>query len=269
MLLSGQSFADLATVHSDDTISKAVGGALDWAARGTYVPEFEDAAFGLKNVNQYTEPVETPFGYHIIKLDDRKESYDDLKDSLKFQLAMEKQLAAQQTQQEKEQKAITEYIDGLRSKADIKYADTGLSNIVTGEAVSSGGIRTFSEKADAEVCRIDGKPVIRLYSTTWCPHCKWIKDTFDRVAKEYEAAGKVKAYHWELDTGDDTLTDAVENEVPQLEQDIFAQSNERGSIPTFVFGCKYYRVGNGYEAEQNLVLEEAEFRAVMDKLLVE
>ena len=39
--------------------------------------------------------------------------------------------------------------------------------------------------------KIDGKPVIRLYSTTWCPHCVLIKDTFDSVMKEYVDEGKI------------------------------------------------------------------------------
>jgi thiol-disulfide isomerase/thioredoxin len=117
------------------------------------------------------------------------------------------------------------------------------------------------------ICLQDGKPVVRLFSTTWCPHCGWIKDTFDRVAKEYVDAGKIAAYHWELDTGDNTLTQAVETSVPQSEMDVYRQFNPGGSIPTFVFGCRYYRIGNGYESQQNLTLEDQEFRQIIDAMV--
>lgn len=132
----------------------------------------------------------------------------------------------------------------------------------------AANFQTFETKAGATVCAEDGKPVIRLFSTTWCPHCQWIKATFDSIAKEYVAAGKIVAYHWELDTYDNTLTDAVETAVPDSEMRVFSEFSD-GSIPTFVFGCKYFRVGNGYEQAQNLNAEELEIRAVIEQLIAE
>ena len=139
---------------------------------------------------------------------------------------------------------------------------------IPGNQSNVTGITTF-KVIDGPVETMDGKPVIRLFSTTWCPHCVWIKPTFDRVAKEYVDAGKIVAYHWELDTGDDTLTTAVETSVPDSEKAVFAKFNPRNSIPTFVFGGKYWRIGNGYESEQSLTLEEQEFRAVIEELIRE
>ncbi len=134
--------------------------------------------------------------------------------------------------------------------------------------VLNQNITTF-KAIEGPVETVDGKPVIRLFSTTWCPHCVWIKPTFDRVVSEYVSQGKIVAYHWELDTNDDTLTPAAEGAVPASEQAVFARFNPRSSIPTFVFGGKYWRIGNGYEREQSLVKEEAEFRAVIDELIKE
>ncbi len=135
--------------------------------------------------------------------------------------------------------------------------------------VREGEILTFKSNND-QVCYSDGKPAIRLFSTTWCPHCKWIKGTFNKVAKEYAEAGKISAYHWVLDTGDDELTEGIkESIIPPEEMGIFKRYNPDGSIPTFVFGCRYIRIGNGYEAQNNLKAEEAEFRAVIDKILLE
>jgi len=130
-------------------------------------------------------------------------------------------------------------------------------------------VGTFSVKSDAEICTEDGKPVVYLFSTTWCPHCKWITETFESTVQEYIDAGQIVAYHWEIDINDDTLSDVVETEVPQEHLAIYQEFNPRGSIPTFVFGCKYYRIGNGYERSGSLDDEEAEFKQVIDSLLEE
>jgi thiol-disulfide isomerase/thioredoxin len=113
----------------------------------------------------------------------------------------------------------------------------------------------------------NGKPVIRLFSTTWCPHCTWITDIFDNVIKEYVQTGQIVAYHWDLDSGDNILTDDVETGVPQSELAVFQTFNPGGSIPTFVFGNKYWRIGNGYEGQNDLIAEEAEFRRIIEKLV--
>ena len=47
-----------------------------------------------------------------------------------------------------------------------------------------------------QVCKIDGKPVVRFYSTTTCPHCNWVGPTYEKVVKEYVDAGKIVAMHW-------------------------------------------------------------------------
>ena len=134
-----------------------------------------------------------------------------------------------------------------------------------GMAVKSDEIKTF-QMVEGEVCKEGGKPVIRMFSATWCPHCNWIKERFDKVVKEYVGRGEIVAYHWQLDLGDDVLTEEVEKGVPEREMEIFKRFS-RGQIPTFVFGCKYYRIGNGYERERDLDAEEKEFRAVIERLL--
>jgi len=129
------------------------------------------------------------------------------------------------------------------------------------------GVTTFSEKKGAEICTEDGKPVVYLFSTTWCPHCVWVNDTFNSVAKEYVDAGKIKAYHWEIDTNDDVLTSEKETVVPAEHLAIYREFNPNGSIPTFVFGCKYSRIGNGHERQNDLDAEAAEFRALIDSMI--
>jgi peptidyl-prolyl cis-trans isomerase D len=66
---AGEDFAALAAELSDDAGTKAQGGDLGWIARGSLVGPFEDELYALE-VGQVSEPVETEFGYHIIRLDE-------------------------------------------------------------------------------------------------------------------------------------------------------------------------------------------------------
>lgn len=64
----GEDFATVAKAESDDTGSAANGGSLGEFHRGQMVPPFETAAFSLK-VGEISQPVKSPFGYHIIKVE--------------------------------------------------------------------------------------------------------------------------------------------------------------------------------------------------------
>jgi peptidyl-prolyl cis-trans isomerase C len=69
-LLAGEDFATLAKAESDDTASGANGGDLGTFKHGQLVPQFDQAAFSLP-VGQLSEPVKTPFGYHLIRVEQR------------------------------------------------------------------------------------------------------------------------------------------------------------------------------------------------------
>ncbi len=153
------------------------------------------------------------------------------------------------------------------SKPSVLGTSRTKTDFVTTTPTATGSEGTFNVDANLPVCKEDGKPVVYLISTTWCPHCKWIKDTYDKWAKDQMEKGNIIAYHWEIDIKDDTLTEGKEGSVPSDVMETYQRFNPRGSIPTFIFGCKYWRIGNGFESQQNLELEEKEFQTIVDKLL--
>jgi len=89
-LQQGADFAELAESSSDDIVSAEMGGDLDWIERDMMDPAFEDAAFALANTGDFSEVVESEFGYHIIKLTDvqseQVKPYDDVKADLRAEL---------------------------------------------------------------------------------------------------------------------------------------------------------------------------------------
>jgi parvulin-like peptidyl-prolyl isomerase len=68
---AGEDFAKLALEYSEDTGSKVRGGDLGWFGRGMMVKPFEDATFALKP-GEISGVVESQFGYHVIKLEERR-----------------------------------------------------------------------------------------------------------------------------------------------------------------------------------------------------
>ena len=84
-LKAGAKFEDLVTKYSDDQGSAKNGGALPAFGTGRMVPEFEAAAFAIKKPGDYSAPVRTAYGWHIIKLLERKPipPYDSLQAELK------------------------------------------------------------------------------------------------------------------------------------------------------------------------------------------
>ncbi|MGE8205130.1 peptidylprolyl isomerase [Heyndrickxia sp. NPDC080065] len=91
-LKKGENFADLAKKYSTDTGSAKKGGELGWFNTGKMLPEFEAAAYKLK-VNEISEPVQTQYGYHIIKLTGEKDKApldDKMKKEIKEKITAEK-----------------------------------------------------------------------------------------------------------------------------------------------------------------------------------
>ena len=73
LLLSGESFESLAMKYSEDPSTANKGGLLPWFGTGKMVEEFENAAFEMKEPGDVAGPVRTNYGFHLIKLVDKKE----------------------------------------------------------------------------------------------------------------------------------------------------------------------------------------------------
>ena len=104
-------FEKLAKEKSTDTGSGNNGGDLGWFTKDKMVPEFADAAFKVKK-GDISAPVKSAFGWHIIKVEDRRPlkpaSFEESKESLRAELT---------------NKAVQSYVEGLLKTADIKYLD--------------------------------------------------------------------------------------------------------------------------------------------------
>ena len=107
----GTDFAELAKQNSKDPGSKDQGGDLGYFSRGQMVPQFEEQAFKLQK-GEVSQPFETQFGWHILKVDDRRAGqvapFDTVKDRIVGAIIHQK---AQQVAADLRAKAKIEYID--------------------------------------------------------------------------------------------------------------------------------------------------------------
>ena len=114
---NGEDFTTLAKQYSEDTGSKEQGGEIAGFAPGQTVKEFEEAAYKL-DAGQVSEPIKTSYGYHIIKVTDKKElkPFDEVKDTIRKDLE-------QQRLQDATGKWKQQVINDLLKEADIKVTD--------------------------------------------------------------------------------------------------------------------------------------------------
>jgi peptidyl-prolyl cis-trans isomerase C len=121
-IAGGADFAEVAKENSTDTGSKEQGGLLGYFVKGQMVPEFEGAVVKMHK-GEVSEPVKTNFGWHVIKLEDRRRkdppSFDSVKNTIINSLVVRKA----------QEKAST-----LREKAQLEYVDAGIKKQVEEQA---------------------------------------------------------------------------------------------------------------------------------------
>lgn len=109
---AGEDFAALAREFSEDSATKGNGGDTGFFYRGTMVPAFEQAAFALQP-GDVSDPVDTVFGVHIIKLEERQEARLLPLDEVREQLQ-------DYVREEKMEAAVGAKVDELRAAADVQ-----------------------------------------------------------------------------------------------------------------------------------------------------
>ena len=99
-LKAGADFSQLAQKNSEDSSNAPKGGDLGWFVRGQMVPEFDKAAFALKQ-GDLSDVVNTEYGYHLIKVDEKEAArvkpFDEVKADLATQLKKQRVTEAMQT----------------------------------------------------------------------------------------------------------------------------------------------------------------------------
>jgi peptidyl-prolyl cis-trans isomerase SurA len=111
-IVDGANFAELARLNSDDTASAQRGGDLGWTLPGDVVPEFERAMNALK-IGEVSQPVRTPFGFHIIQVLERRTA--DLS-------ADRKRIEARRVLRDRRaDEAYQEWLRQLRDRAYVEY----------------------------------------------------------------------------------------------------------------------------------------------------
>lgn len=122
-LENGEDFGELAAEYSTDGTAQEEG-ELGYFSAGQMVPEFEDAAFNLE-VGEISEPVETQYGFHIIKVNDIRDveedigEFEDVKDDIRRELQLAKM----------DMSEAAAKIDRIIQETDIKVNIEGMENL--------------------------------------------------------------------------------------------------------------------------------------------
>ena len=120
-ILAGEAFENLAREFSDDPGSAESGGDLGFGGRGIWVPPFEQAAFSL-GVGELSEPVQSDFGFHLIRVEDIRESrtraFDEVREEIEFEYRTEQAEQLYFEQVERLSNLAFEQPDNLADAAD-------------------------------------------------------------------------------------------------------------------------------------------------------
>ncbi|QDC01028.1 peptidylprolyl isomerase [Mesorhizobium sp. 8] len=115
----GAKFEDLANKHTTDPSGKTSGGDLGWFGPGQMVPEFEKAAMALEPGSYTKEPVQTQFGWHVIKVEDKRPkqppAFEQVKDQIRSAVLRDKYFAL---------------VKELRAAAKVEIPDAALKKAV-------------------------------------------------------------------------------------------------------------------------------------------
>lgn len=145
-LIAGGDFAALAKEYSEDPGSKDKGGVLGYFGRGQMVKEFELVAFTMQK-GETSQPVKTQFGYHIIRVDDRRKKdppkFEDVKSEIMDRMGQQKRIEEAQI---------------LRAKAKVDYVDPDVKKQVEDDKIAAEARKkAMEDQMKAQVEQMKGK----------------------------------------------------------------------------------------------------------------
>lgn len=136
------------------------------------------------------------------------------------------------------------YLDSLINNSDIRIFPENINKLV---------LRNFEATGD-KLCD-EEKPVVRLYTTSKCGICNESSNVFKSIVDGLVESGKIRAFHWSLDTGDNLLTAKMENGIPKEELELFKRYSPGKLVPAIAAACKYKHVGK-FGAEEGDELKD-------------
>lgn len=263
-------------------------GDLDWWYETSIIPEYRDfvkkqdfLALSLipqevllqqakkENVEVTEEEIEKFLGLYIIDsgltldefekhLNSKGISMNEIKKSFKTRAVITKLLDKENISlDEKGESAFDnnrgdfqEYLSSLIDNSKIEIFPENINKVL---------LKSFEATGD-ELCDIE-KPLMRLYTTSWCETCNSTGMIFKNLTKRYAEEGSISTFHWVLDTGDNLLTSKKENGIPEKEVLLFKKYSPDNLVPTIVAGCKYKMIGSFSSGD------EEEFKAILTELI--
>jgi len=128
-LKAGGNFSDLAAQFSDDKASAKKGGELPWFGTGKMPAEFEKAAFAITNKGDYCAPMRTKYGWHIIKLIDKRglPPFEEMKNELKAKVSKDSRAQVGRTSLIAKAKTEYKFKENLKSRDEFyKVIDSSI-----------------------------------------------------------------------------------------------------------------------------------------------
>lgn len=201
LAIKGEDFAELAKQYSEGP-SATQGGDLGYFTRGRMVPAFEKAAFGL-NKNEISKPVKTQFGWHIIKLIDRRLNNEN--EEIKASHILIKEEASEATKENLEvivydlfekadetdlETAAAELSYEINETNEIYESSTYISGIGREEELVSFAFDNKIGKLSDPVLKDDGNYVICEVSFEIGEHYQKIEDVEKRIENEVKKEKK-------------------------------------------------------------------------------
>lgn len=247
---AGADFADLARKESEDTASAQNGGEVGWITHGQTVKEFDQAAFSMNPGD--VRLVQTEYGFHIIKVEDKQvahlQSFDEVKNQLRTELEKQRLSDTQQTVADnfyRQARANPTQFEALAKKAGLNVQESPLFKL--GQAVPDfGNSEAFSNLAfqlrqgevGQPVSVPKGLAVIQVVEIV-PEHIPSLSEVQAKVEEDYRAsqsnvlaAQKAQEFLSKIKAGEDFKKTAKNFGVtPRESKDFTRQDNLNESIP--------------------------------------